>query len=305
MLPNLVIAGVPKAGTTSIFNYLAAHPGVCGSSVKETRYFASVNYGEPMAPLEEYEGYFEACPGHSVVMEATPGYVQCGHPVAAEIDRRLPGARVLISLRDPVGRLISFYRFQKSTLQVDAKLGIEEYVERCRAFSPEEFRQRGVFRWTGLYGGLYGDHLPAWFEMFGERCEVIFFEELGEDPAAVTDRTLRWLDLIPEEREPLGSEVHNRTVMPRNAGLQRAGLFLNRRFEPFWHRHPELKRRLRSAYHSVNAGGQVDAVPDGMREQLRELYADSSRRTAELLRARGHEQLPDWLAQAEPAVPAR
>ena len=44
-LPNLVIAGVPKAGTTSLFNYLAQHPDICPSDVKETRYFEPLRYG--------------------------------------------------------------------------------------------------------------------------------------------------------------------------------------------------------------------------------------------------------------------
>ena len=39
VLPNLIIAGTPKSGTSSIFTYLRAHPSVCGSKIKETAFF--------------------------------------------------------------------------------------------------------------------------------------------------------------------------------------------------------------------------------------------------------------------------
>lgn len=298
MLPNLVIAGVPKAGTTSLFNYLARHPAVCGSSVKETRYFAAVQYGEELSPLRDYEEFFDACAGRACAMEATPGYMQGGRPVAAVIDRTLPGVRILIILRDPVDRLVSFYRFQKSTLQIDADIDIDDYVDRCLSMPTEDFARRGVFRWTGLFGGYYGEHLPPWLDVFGDRCRVVFFEELHEDPEALTDRTLAWLGLDPAEREPLEGEVHNRTISPRIRALQRAGLMVNRRFEPFWHRHPEMKRRIRSAYHRVNAGRGRERIPDEALRRIGELYAESNGATAELLRARGYERLPGWVAGA-------
>ena len=177
MLPNLVIAGVPKAGTTSLFNYLASHPAVCGSQIKETGYFAAIQYGEPMAPLKKYERYFDACRGYPVAMEATPGYMQGGRIVADEINRTLPNAQILISLREPVSRPISFFRFQKSTLQFDFDLDIDAYVDRCLSMSPEQFARRGVFRWTGLYGGSYGAYLAPWLEVFGERCGIVYIEE--------------------------------------------------------------------------------------------------------------------------------
>ncbi len=44
-VPNLVIVGVVKSGTTSLFNYLSQHPDICPSDVKETRYFDPLRFG--------------------------------------------------------------------------------------------------------------------------------------------------------------------------------------------------------------------------------------------------------------------
>ena len=51
MLPNFVVVGVSRAGTTTVFNPMSPHPQVLASSTKETRYIQAVSYGESHAPL--------------------------------------------------------------------------------------------------------------------------------------------------------------------------------------------------------------------------------------------------------------
>jgi len=130
-LPNLVIAGVAKAGTTSLFRYLAQHPEVCPSSVKEARYFTALRYGEPLAPVADYARLFASCRGETYRMEATPGYFPGGRVVAQAIDELLPGSRVVVSLRDPVQRCWSWYRFVKSTARIPEQMGFPAYLDRC------------------------------------------------------------------------------------------------------------------------------------------------------------------------------
>ncbi len=60
-LANLIIAGVNKAGTTSLFYYLSAHPEICGSKDKETCYFLPLLYDQQVAPISEYEKQFSHC----------------------------------------------------------------------------------------------------------------------------------------------------------------------------------------------------------------------------------------------------
>ena len=106
-LPNLIIAGVNKAGTTSLFSYLTQHPEIGGSSIKEACYFLPVRYGNKVAPISEYQALFKdslLCP---VIMEATPGYFYGGYSLANEINKTLPDTKVIILLRDPVTRLLS------------------------------------------------------------------------------------------------------------------------------------------------------------------------------------------------------
>ena len=82
-LPNTIIAGAPKSGSSSLYWWLSSHPEVCASKTKETHYFddavyprfnASANYIEH--GLGRYEQFFEHCTQEAkVIMEATPIYL--------------------------------------------------------------------------------------------------------------------------------------------------------------------------------------------------------------------------------------
>ncbi len=74
-LPNLLIAGVPKGGTSSLFRYLAQHPDICPASVKEIAFFNPLRReGGTLPSLDTYRKHFAHCEGEEYAMEATPSY---------------------------------------------------------------------------------------------------------------------------------------------------------------------------------------------------------------------------------------
>ena len=112
-IADLVIAGVPKAGTGSLFAYLAQHPDICASDEKETGYFNHYNpqrHTGPVPPLEEYARHFAHWKGERYALEATPTYSYGGRPVISAIRSVLGQPKIIISLRDPAERLWSAYR---------------------------------------------------------------------------------------------------------------------------------------------------------------------------------------------------
>jgi hypothetical protein len=120
-LPNFIIIGAAKAGTTALYWYLSEHPAVFMSPVKETNFFAygrdargNLLYGDPevhhfpIQTMAEYERLFEQAGGAAAVGEASPIYLEC--PQAAErIRAAVPSARIIASLRQPVERAYSDY----------------------------------------------------------------------------------------------------------------------------------------------------------------------------------------------------
>ena len=75
---DAIIAGVNKAGTTSLFVSLSTHPDVAPSSIKETGYFLPARYGRPLEPSSVWDGYFADAGDRPVHLEATPSYFYGG-----------------------------------------------------------------------------------------------------------------------------------------------------------------------------------------------------------------------------------
>jgi hypothetical protein len=295
-LPNLVIVGVSKAGTTTLFDLLARHPQVCASSTKETRYFQAVRYGEPLAPRETYASYFRGCADRPVVMECTPDYFYGGAATAEAIRDVCDDPRVVVILREPVSRLVSFFRFMRARLQVPADMTLEQYVDRCASVPDDAMNDRANNVWTGVWGGHYERFLPAWLDEYGDRCHVAFFDDLVADPTALAQRLCTWLGIDPDVVGDEPPAARNVTVAYRSPTVQRAAAALAKAARPVLHRYPRLAARARSAYESVNERPDVpEPVPDDLRARLSALYAPGLAALRGQLTAAGVTGLPDWL----------
>jgi hypothetical protein len=303
-LPNLVIVGVGKGGTTSLFWYLSQHPDICASDEKEIRYFAALSEGgDDLPPVASYSEHFRHCRGERYALEASPQYFSGGERVASAMAGLLEAPRVIVSLRDPVERLWSQFRFVKTRLgPIPESMTFEEYVERSeRVWRDGATLTPETMPFWHLAGGVYADRIEPWFATFGERFRVVFFERLAADPAAVVEDVAGWLEI---DREPVRSfryTVENRTTMFRSERLQKMALFLNR--EDLLGSRRRLKAPLRKLYYTVNRRQDDGAMPADVRRHLQELYAPENRRLAAVLTERGCAELPAWLTQPGPASP--
>ena len=96
---DAIIAGVNKAGTTSLFVSLSTHPDVAPSSIKETRFFLPARYGQPLPPAAEWDAYFADAGDRPVHLEATPSYFYGGAAVAEAMRTRLVDPHALGRVR--------------------------------------------------------------------------------------------------------------------------------------------------------------------------------------------------------------
>lgn len=299
MLPNLVIAGVMKAGTTSLHTYMAQHPEVCASSKKETCYFLPLRYDKPVAPIEQYHFNFKHYSGERYVMEATPGYFDGGRKVAQAVKDTLGHTRVIVVLREPVERLFSFYNFEKAMFFLEADIDFDRYIEACVAMPDEQVRIQTNHRFWGVRGGFYADYLQDWYDVFGDDLRVYFFDNLKCNPLALLGEIYTWLGI--ESVAPAALTVENKTVNYKNAFLHKAALQWNRKFERFLRSYPFLKDALRRVYFSFNGQPFEEHMSQAARARLQAIYAPYNQRLAAMLRHRGYTTLPDWLAPARAA----
>ena len=291
-LPNLVIAGVTKAGTTSLFNYLGQHPDVGTSDVKELRYFMPLLHGGPLEPIETYAAHFKG--SQKIALEATPSYFYGGGGIARALRETCPGVRVVVSLRSPEDRCWSWFRFVKSRLRIPREMTFDEYLDRCeelhRAGHDDQVENQAFW---GLGGGIYANWLNEWIEEFGDGLRLVFFDDLEGDPRGLVTSLCGWIGVDTAPVADFQFEVENKTEHFRNRYLQKGAVRFNRRTERFFRAHPELKRGLRRGYYVVNRAPSESLLPR-QRVRLTDFYRPHNRLLHEQLAAVGVSLPASW-----------
>jgi hypothetical protein len=200
-LPNFLILGAQKAGTTALYAYLRWHPQVTGPSFKEVSFFdRHYARGERW-----YRAHFPAR-RRAAIGEASPSYLF--HPLAPErVAALLPDARLIALLRNPVHRAFSHYQHElalgREPLSFEDALGAED--ERLRGeverlSSDPAYFSHAWWNYTYLARGRYAEQLERWYGAFPrERLLVLFTEELAQDPGGTYRSVLEFLGLEARE----------------------------------------------------------------------------------------------------------
>ena len=194
-LPNFLIVGAQRCGTSSLYAYLAQHPQVAPAARKEVHYF-DLNYQKG---IDWYRAQF---PERSFTGEASPYYLF--HPLAAErAAEAVPEAKIIAILRNPVDRAYSHYHHEvrkgREDLSFEEALEAEEERlagERERLIAVPAYRSQTHQSYSYKARGEYADQLEVWLEHFPrERMLILESERLFEDPAAEYPRALEFLEL--------------------------------------------------------------------------------------------------------------
>lgn len=219
-LPDYLILGAQKAGTTSLHRYLEQHPCVAPAAVKEIHYFSlEWSRGERW-----YRSHFPTVLRRArthrlgrilLSGEASPYYLS--HPLAPRrAHQTVPGARLIVLLRNPVERAHSHYhhnvRFGVEDLPTLAEAVEREPArmagEHERLLADEHFQSFHHRHHSYLARGVYVEQLRAWLEHFpSDQLLVLESGELLRCTPAVYRKVLDFLGLPPWE--PRAYELHN------------------------------------------------------------------------------------------------
>ncbi len=246
-LPNTILIGAAKAGTTSLCKDLDFHPDVYLYPSKETRFF-SAGYDKG---LDYYRSLFHP-KGQKVIMEASPDYSTGlrAPRVADRIHADLPNARLIYMVREPLARMES------------------EYVqELANGHTRIDFAE-AVSAWKLLNGSLYDETYEIFTKHFREdQIHVVFFEDYVSDKVAVMRDLCEFLGIEEATEASLERKAANsrseKIVDPRLLKKLRRFRF----FEKYKHLVPHrVKLALkRSVSKSVN--GRVQWTP-ALREKI-------------------------------------
>jgi Sulfotransferase family len=219
-LPDFFVAGAPKAGTTALHAALAQHPSLYLSAVKEPKFFLTdgppptqggpgdaKTYAEHIWRQPDYEALFDPAPPGTLRGESTPFYLY-SHDAQRRIRDVLPGARLIVVLRDPVERAHSNWTHLWSA-GLDP---VDDFVAACDAED-----QRVAAGWADFWHykrlGLYGQQIEHLYTVFPREQVLVFrYRDLVEDAAFTLDRICAFLSV--EQGLLTGAPRENVTAHP-------------------------------------------------------------------------------------------
>jgi hypothetical protein len=197
-LPDALIIGAMKSGTSSLHYYLTQHPQVIAPLRKEVHYFdLNLQRGESW-----YRANFGQAGQAGVNIDSSPYYLF--HPLVPQRAHALvPGAKLIVLLRDPVRRAYSHYWHQRNKGRESLSFEDAVAAEPGRIDRAHELLARGEIEhsdahqyFSYLARGRYAEQLRRWLQFYPrERLLVLRFEDLVREPLPVLNRTLDWLGL--------------------------------------------------------------------------------------------------------------
>jgi hypothetical protein len=199
-LPNFLIIGAAKAGTTSLHEHLCDHPEIAAPRAKEIHYFDfSYHRGGSW-----YRAHFPRHRGKQVTGESTPYYLF--HPLVPErVARDLPEAKLIVLLRDPIDRAYSHHNHESSsgyeTLPFEEAISAEAgrlRGEEERIVAEPGYRSYSHQHHSYLARSRYADQLERWLRHFDrDRLLIVAAEDLFSSPRDTVVAAQRFIGLEP------------------------------------------------------------------------------------------------------------
>jgi hypothetical protein len=241
-LPNLLVVGTQRSGTTSLYHYLRQHPEVFMPSRKEPRFFVSSIYrnidpGDPYCmslrrnsiyTLEDYAKLFEDVTTERAIGEASTEYLYYYDTVIPQIKRFLGDVKIVAILRDPVDRAFSAYthvlREQFEVLCAEKPEVLS--FERCLEL--EEERRRANWAPINFFKdlGFYYKQVKAYVENFSA-VKIFLYDDLTREALGLMKDAYDFLEVDPSF-VPDVTVRHNISGVPKSLFFHRLVNFLTR-----------------------------------------------------------------------------
>ena len=209
-LPDFIIVGAQKSGTTTLYSFVTKHPAVTHAAKKEIHYFdiyhdlGELWYRSKFPTNLSKRRHYKKTGQKILSGEASPTYLFFP-TIPSRMKDILPGAKLIVILRNPVDRTYSHYhhnvRSNKETLPFEKAIELEE--ERCAREREQMIKDPGFVanyykRYSYLARGVYADQLERWFEHYDRKQFLILAtDDLRKNPQQILDQVFNFLEVPP------------------------------------------------------------------------------------------------------------
>ncbi|MEM6481691.1 MAG: sulfotransferase [Pseudomonadota bacterium] len=288
-VPNLFVIGAPKAGTTSLFQWLGDHPAVGKSTENELRYLMDRddplcrNDGFHTEGLEGYGRFYHnslADSGIRYLIDVSPQYYY--QDTAFSVISNMPDSHVIMLLRKPSKRIYSLYNYSKNNkVALQADMGFADFVDEVRRGDASDIlRHRPMLRFA-IKHSEYASYIRKWQSVVSrDRLHIYLFEDVFHDPRTMLCQIADDLGLSGAFYHSYGFPAQNQSYAVRNRRLHKA-LHRSRKRIPDW-----LRKSMKAAYLMVNTRKLDTSMPDADRDVLAQLdaeFVETEREIAEML----------------------
>lgn len=216
-LPNFIIIGAMKAGTSSLFHYLSQHPQILAGTKKEVHFF-DANYEKSEAWYRQHFPLRGTLTSGRITGEATPSYIFNPH-VAHRIHQLVPRVKLIVVLRNPTARAISHYyheiRLKRETLPImEALMAEEERVnqEWERLLKDDQYRGYANIHFSYKKRGKYLEQLENYWRLFDKsQMLILSSEEFFLEPKETLKKAFDFLNV--------DSDFVVKNLQPKNVGI--------------------------------------------------------------------------------------
>ncbi|MEO0375328.1 MAG: sulfotransferase [Cyanobacteria bacterium P01_A01_bin.17] len=217
MMPNFLIIGAPRCGTTSLYYNLATHPQIYMSQVKEMHFFHRSKDSISEDCLSQYQSFFRNASQEFAVGEATPSYLFDAN-APDTIKSLIPEVKLIAILRNPADPVYSQYllrwRNNKLTTRVTEKELLKNFASMIREYRILKGKEeKKIFA-----EGFYREGLARYRDNFGqEQMRIYLFEDFKVNPRAVLEDICQFLcvdaQLLNTEKT---SQIYNKGNVPKS-----------------------------------------------------------------------------------------
>lgn len=278
-IPDIMIAGVPKSGTTFLFNALANHPSICPSTPKETYYHIHAeNPYSTALRYTDYAQFFKESGLETLHLEGSQlNLFEEG--LIDTITKLTKKPKVLVVLRDPAIRIYSSFQYTSNNLAAIKDLSFESYVNYLLNGDTERIKihcknEKIAFSMTNeLNFSNYAWHLNNWSNAVGkENLMVMLSNDLKEAPDVVVEKCFVFLGLEPSNLNTVEIGT-NSTHQVKNKRLH---YLLNNIYAQLGYQVP-FKKSLKKLYAKLQFGSTEMSSSDKVAiQRLRLFFRESN-----------------------------
>ena len=289
----LIVIGVHKAGTTSLYKYLSEQPLIFRPEKKELHFFTPYVYNNLTIDVSGYNDLFKGSKADEILLDISPSYIYGKARLAKALSKQMD-SYYIVMLRDPVSRFVSFYKQSLKRGEIKKSMSLSEFYE----LSKLEFEsgvENNIYVNRALREGCYSIYLKDWINIANKDLKIVFFENFITNPESELNDIYDWLKLgRPIKRHDYS--VENSSFVPYYTGIHQIILKLYSVGEQYFRKFDRIISVIKPVYVKLIGSNKLQQINPSDLIVISSFYSSYNEELRSIL-SQYDLDLPKWLSK--------